>query len=169
MTHPNKSKMAAAAIFNFGKISITDWIKIYAPNFMGQCITAMQRWHVTKIRNRKLIRETSSNERLEHKCVDLSDYRRYLNQIYKELKYHTINMTECSKFTWLENPRWWRPPSWISDNVNNSELDRAICEKFGGQMHHGHAEMTHDQNSKPELFYAWRHYKLRVVLMLTSL
>ena len=29
MTHPNKSKMAAAAIFNFGKMSITlDWIKI---------------------------------------------------------------------------------------------------------------------------------------------
>jgi len=37
--------------------------------------------HLIKSRNRKLIRETSSNERLEHKCVDLSDYRRYLNQI----------------------------------------------------------------------------------------
>ena len=37
--------------------------------------------HLTKSRNRKLIRETSSNERLEHKCVDLSDYRRHLNQI----------------------------------------------------------------------------------------
>jgi len=37
--------------------------------------------HVTKSGNRKLIRETLSNERLEHKCVDLSDYRRYLNQI----------------------------------------------------------------------------------------
>jgi len=36
---------------------------------------------MTKIRNRKLIRETSSNERLEHKCVDLSDYNRYLNQV----------------------------------------------------------------------------------------
>jgi len=36
--------------------------------------------HVTKSRNRKLIRETS-NECLEHKCVDLSDYRIYLNQI----------------------------------------------------------------------------------------
>jgi len=32
-------------------------------------------------------------------------------------------------------------------------LDRAICAKFGGQMHHGNAEMTHDdQNLKPELF-----------------
>jgi len=34
-------------------------------------------------------------------------------------------------------------------NVNNSELDRAICAQIGGQMHHGHAEMTHGQNSKP--------------------
>ena len=42
---PNKSKMAAAAIFNFGKMSITPhWIKLSAPNFTGRCITAMRRW-----------------------------------------------------------------------------------------------------------------------------
>jgi len=42
---PNKSKMAAGAIFNFGKMSILPhWIKISAPNFMGRCITAMRRW-----------------------------------------------------------------------------------------------------------------------------
>jgi len=46
----------------------------------------------------------------------------------------------------------WRPPSRISENVNNFELDRPICAKFGDQMHHAHAQMTHDQNSKPELF-----------------
>ena len=69
-----------------------------------------------------------------------------------EVKHHTINMTECSKFTRLKNLTWWRPPSWISKNVNNYEWDRAICAKFCGQMHCGHAEMTHDQNSKPELF-----------------
>ena len=33
--------------------------------------------HVTKSRNRKLIRVTSSNEGLKHMCVDLSDYNRY--------------------------------------------------------------------------------------------
>ena len=37
---------------------------------------------VTKSRNRKLIRVTSSNESLKHMCVDLSDYNRYLNQIW---------------------------------------------------------------------------------------
>jgi len=35
--------------------------------------------HVTKSRNRKLIRVTSSNECLRHMCVDLSDYNRKLN------------------------------------------------------------------------------------------
>ena len=35
---------------------------------------------VTKSRNRKFIRVTSSNECLKHLCVDLSDYNRYLNQ-----------------------------------------------------------------------------------------
>jgi len=38
--------------------------------------------HVTKSRNRKLIRVTSSNEGLKHMCVNLSDYNRYLNHIW---------------------------------------------------------------------------------------
>ena len=38
--------------------------------------------HVTTSRNRKLIRVTSSNKPPEHKCVDLSDYNRYVNQIW---------------------------------------------------------------------------------------
>ena len=37
--------------------------------------------HVTKSRNRKLILVTSSNESQNRKCVDLSDYNVYLNQI----------------------------------------------------------------------------------------
>ena len=41
-----KSKMAAAAILNFGKISITIWSGyiISTPNFMGRCTTGMRRW-----------------------------------------------------------------------------------------------------------------------------
>ena len=38
--------------------------------------------HVTKGRNRKLILVASSNERLKQKCIDLSYYNRYLNQIW---------------------------------------------------------------------------------------
>jgi len=37
--------------------------------------------HVSKSRNRKLIRVTSSNECLKHMCVDLSEYNIYLDQI----------------------------------------------------------------------------------------
>jgi len=37
MAHPNKSKMAAAAIFNFGNMSITlDWIKISCKKLYGK-------------------------------------------------------------------------------------------------------------------------------------
>jgi len=48
---PNKSKMAAAAILNFGKVSITPyWIKISAPNIMGRYITAMKWPHDQRLK-----------------------------------------------------------------------------------------------------------------------
>jgi len=63
----NKSKMVAAAIFNFGKMSITpDWIKISAPT--PPCGDD----HVTKCRNRKLIRVTSSNECRKQKLISVT-------------------------------------------------------------------------------------------------
>ena len=47
---------------------------------------------VTKSRNRKLIRDTSSNECLEHKCVELSDYLIHLNQIlYRAQEPHSLH------------------------------------------------------------------------------
>jgi len=49
MAHPSNSKMAAAAIFNFGKISIIpDWTKISAPNFMEEAPRPCRDDHVTK-------------------------------------------------------------------------------------------------------------------------
>ena len=81
--------MAAAAILNFGKMS-NFWLD---KDILHQIIweDASRRRgdeHVTKSRNRKLIRVTSSNEGLKYMCVDLSDYRpnRYLNQICTEHK-----------------------------------------------------------------------------------
>ena len=44
--------------------------------------------HVTKSRNRKLIRVTSSNERLKHMCVD------HCSDFSTEHKYGTINTPE---------------------------------------------------------------------------
>ena len=46
---------------------------------------------------------------------------------------------------WLTqtSTRWRRPPSLIlKKNISNSGLDKVICTKFHGKMHHGHAEMT---------------------------
>ena len=36
-------------------------------------------------------------------------------------------------------------------SMNNSGLDKDICTKFNGKMHHGHVEMTRDQKSKAEV------------------
>ena len=75
--------MAAAAILNFGKMSITlDWKKDILHQIIWE--DAARRCgddHVIKNRNCKLIRVTSSNEGLKHMCVDLSDYNKYLKQI----------------------------------------------------------------------------------------
>jgi len=100
MAPPIKSKMAAAAIFNFRKMSITaDWIKISAPNFMENASWPCGDDHVTKSRNRKLIRVTLSNEGLMDKCVDLSDYIRYLNQIWFRTQILQYQHAGMAKFT----------------------------------------------------------------------
>ena len=70
--------MAAAAILNVGKMSIFGLDKdilhqIIWEDASGPCGDD----HVTKSRNRKLVRVTSSNEGLKHMCVDFSDYNRY--------------------------------------------------------------------------------------------
>ena len=86
---------------------------------------------MTKSRNRKLIRVTSSNEGLKNMCVDLSEYNRYLDQICTEHKYHTINTPEWPNSHKLKiQDGGGRHPE-FRKNVNNFELDRAICAKFG--------------------------------------
>jgi len=73
---------------------------------------------LTKRRNRKLIRETSSNECLEHKCVDLSDYRVYLNQILYR----------------AQVPHYWHNGmfqiymTWKSKKVEDAVLDFRKCQ-----------------------------------------
>jgi len=107
--------------------------------------------HVTKSRNRKLIRVTSSNECLKHICVDLSDCNRYLNQIWYRtqiLHYQPLVRSYSHKLKIQDGGgrhlgfrKMSITPNWI-----------AICATIGGQMHHGHAQMTHGQKFKPELF-----------------
>ena len=74
--------MAAAAILNFGKMSITlNCIDILHQIIWEDAPRRRGDDHMIISRNRKLISVTSSNEGLRHMCVDLSDYNRYLNQI----------------------------------------------------------------------------------------
>jgi len=92
--------MAAAAILNFGKISITsDWIR-YLHQFMWEdAPRPCGDDHMTKSRNRKLIRVTSSNKGRKHMCVDLSDYNRYLNQIWYRTQIPHYQHARMAKFT----------------------------------------------------------------------
>jgi len=53
---------------------------------------------MTKSRSRKLIRVTSSNECLKHMCVDLSDYNRYLNQIWHRTQVPHYQHAGMAKF-----------------------------------------------------------------------
>ena len=93
--------MAAAAILNFGKISITlDWIK----NILHQITWKdAPRRHgdddVTKSRNRKLIRVMSSKERLKPKCVDLSNQCLYFNPIWYRTQIPQYQHAGMAKFT----------------------------------------------------------------------
>jgi len=92
--------MAAAAILNFGKMSITlDWKKISCIKLYGKMHQRRGDDHVTKIRNRKLIRVTSSNESLKQMCVDLSDHNRYLNQTWYRTQIPHYQHTGVAMFT----------------------------------------------------------------------
>ena len=112
-----KSKMAAAAILNFGKkVNNFTLDKDILPQMIWK--DAQRRRgddHMTKSRNRKLIRVTSSNEGLKHICVDLSDYNRYLDQIWYRTQIPCYQHARMAKFTKTKNSRWRRPPSWISE------------------------------------------------------
>ena len=109
---------------NFGKISITpDWIKIYAPYFMWRCITATQRW------------PRDQKSKPEVKCVDLSDYSRYLNQFWYKAQIPHCQHAGMVKFTQSENTICRLPPSWIFrlceiKNVSSSGLDKRYLHQI---------------------------------------
>ena len=98
--------------------------------------------HVTKSRNRKLIRVTSSNQCLKDKCVDLSDSNRYLNQIWYGAHMPHYQHTKWPNSHKLKIQDGGCRHLKFRKNVNNSGLNEDICTKFYGKMHHGHAEMT---------------------------
>jgi len=71
-----------------------------------------------------------------HMCLDLSDYNRYLDQIWYRTQIPHYQHAGMAKFTQTKNLRWLRK------NVNNFGLDKDILIKLYGRMHHGDAEIT---------------------------
>jgi len=99
---PQKANMAAAAISNFGKnVNNSRLDKDICTKFYGKMHHGHAEMdnHVTKSRNRKLIRVASSNKSLKDKCADLSDYNRYLNQMWHRTQIPQYQHAEMAKFT----------------------------------------------------------------------
>jgi len=96
--------------------------------------------HVTRSRNRKLIRVKSSYKGLKHMCVDLSNYNRYLNQIW--------DRTQIPHYQWpnshkLKIPHGGGRHLEFQRNVNYSGVDiDNIYTKFCRKMHYGHGELS---------------------------
>ena len=129
------------------------WIKISAPNFTKRCATATRRWPRDQKWNRKLIRVTSSNERLKHKCVDLSNHCAYFTQFRTEHKWHTINTSEWlnSHNLKIQDGDCRHLGSWISKSVNNSGLVQIYAPNFIGRCITAMRRWPRDQKSKPEV------------------
>jgi len=143
MAPPIKSKMAAAAIFNFRKMSITaDWIKISAPNFMENASWPCGDDHVTKSRNRKLICVTSSNEGLKDKCVDLSDYNIFEPNLVQNT--NTTLPTRRNGQIHINGKSKRAAAAILNFGKMSITLDwiKISCILLYGKMHHGDAEMT---------------------------
>ena len=111
--------------------------------------------HVTKSWNRKLIRVTSSNEGLKHISVDLSDYNRYLNQIWYR--------TQIPHYQHAGIYMNWKSKMAAVAILNVGKMSITLdwinisCIKLYGKMHHGDAEMTTWPKVETGSKFAWRH------------
>jgi len=136
--------MAAAAILNFGKISITlDWIKtscikLYGKKHHGHAETTT--W--SKV-------ETGSKFAWRHQmnvfsiCVSISvTITDIWTKFGIEHKYYTINTPEWPNSYKLKIQDGGGRHLQFQRNVNNSGLDTDIYTNVYGKMHHGHAEIT---------------------------
>ena len=132
-------------------MSITlEWIQISIPNFMGRCITAMRRWPADQkskpeVKSRDVIKWVSGAYVLT--SVTIADI---WTKFYIAFKHYTLNMTECSKFTWLKIQDgggrrlvfWKMPitPNWI-ELFSQNLVGRCITA-----MHRWHMIKTRNRN-----------------------
>jgi len=116
--------------------------------------------HVTKSRNRKLIRVSVWRHQINVRSISASTSVTITDIWTKfgtEHKYHTINTLEWPNSHKLKIQDGGGRYLEFRKNVNNSRLDKDICTKFYGMMHHGHAEMTTWPKVEIGSQFAWRH------------
>ena len=96
-----KYKMAAAAILNFRKtVSVSGLDRDILHQLIWEDASRPRGYdHMTKSRNRKVIRVTSSNECLKHMYVNFSDYNIYLIQIWHRTQAPQYIHAGMAKFT----------------------------------------------------------------------
>jgi len=124
---PLKSKMAAATIFNFRKISITpDWIKISAPNFMGRCITAMHTWP----RDQKSKPEVNSRDVIKWRSKAYVTITDIWTKFGTEHKYHTTNTPEWPNSHKLKIQDGGGRHLEVLKYINNFGLDKDILHQI---------------------------------------
>jgi len=131
MAHPNKSKMAAAAISKMAAAAIFNFGKNFNNSGLDKKYLHQISWedasrpcgddHVTKSWNRKLIRVTSSNEGLKHMC------RRTYST---EHKYHTTNTPEWPNSHKLKIQDGGGRHLEFRKDVNNFGLDKDILHQI---------------------------------------
>jgi len=136
--------MAAAAILNFGKMSITlDWIKISAPYFMGICIGAMRRWP----RDQMSKPEVSSRDVIKWTSETQVRRSQWLQQIFEPNSVHSTNTILSTRRNGQVHITW-KSKMAAAAILNFGKMSitpdciKHICTKLYAKMHHGHAEMT---------------------------
>jgi len=71
-------------------------------------------------------------------CVDLSDYNRYLNQVWYRTQIPQYQQPEWPNSHELKIQDGGGCHLEFRKNVNNFGLDKDCCIKLYGKMHHGH-------------------------------
>jgi len=85
---------------------------------------------VTNSRNRKLIRVRSSNECLKQMCVELSDYNKYLNQIWYRTQIPNYRHTVWPNSHKLKIQDGGGRRLKFRKNLNNFGLDKNILQQI---------------------------------------
>jgi len=126
------------------KISITpNWIKIYAPNFMGRCAKAMQRWPY----DQKLKSEVNSRDVIKWRSEAHVRRSHWLQQVFEPNLVQNTNTTLSTR-RYSQIHINWKSKMAAAAILNFGKMSITLdwikisCITLYTKMHHGDAEMT---------------------------